>query len=106
MNTNHLEHQKDAWDVDNALLHIAIIMDIWDPLPFSSLPPSPLSHSLWDKITNNEVISLEIWDPPPFSPIPSFPLSHSLWDMITNVKGISSEIWDQFVGGDVLSIAF
>ena len=38
------------------------VTDVWDPPPFSAIPPSPLSHSLWDMITNNEGISLEIWD--------------------------------------------
>ena len=38
------------------------VIDVWDPPPFSSLSPFPLSHSLWDMITNNEGISLEIWD--------------------------------------------
>ena len=37
------------------------ITDIWDSPPFSSLPPSLPSHSLWDMITNNEGISSEIW---------------------------------------------
>ena len=38
------------------------VMDIWDLPPFSSLPPSPSSHSLWNMIMNDEGISLEIWD--------------------------------------------
>ena len=38
------------------------IMDTWDLPPFSSLSPSPLSHFLWDMITNDEGISSEIWD--------------------------------------------
>ena len=54
----------------------------------------------------NITIVTDVWDPPPFFPIPSSPLSHFLWDMITNNEGISSEIWDQFIGGNVLSIAF
>ena len=38
------------------------VTDVWDLLPFSSLSPPPLSHSLWDMITNNKGISSEIWD--------------------------------------------
>ena len=38
------------------------ITDIWDPPPFSALPPSPPSYSLWNMITNHKGISLEIWD--------------------------------------------
>ena len=38
------------------------VIDVWDPLPFSPLPSSPLSHILWDIITKNEGISAEIWD--------------------------------------------
>ena len=41
-----------------------------------------------------------------FSSLPSSPPLHFLWDMITNDEGISLEIWDQFVGSNVLSIAF
>ena len=48
----------------------------------------------------------DVWNPPPFSSLPPSPPSHSLWDMITNDEGISLEIWDQFIGGNVLSIAF
>ena len=29
------------------------ITDMWDPPPFSSLPPSLLFQDLWDMITNN-----------------------------------------------------
>ena len=47
-----------------------------------------------------------IRDSPTFSSLPSSPLSHMLWDMIMNDEGISLEIWDQFIGSDVLSIAF
>ena len=48
----------------------------------------------------------DVCDPPPFlSLLPSLP-SPFLWGMITNDKGIFSEIWDQFVGGNILSIAF
>ena len=36
------------------------VTDVWDPPPFSSLPPSLLSHILWDMITNNKGISTEI----------------------------------------------
>ena len=52
------------------------------------------------------MIITDVWDPLPFSPIQSSLPSQALWDMITNNKGISSEIWEQFVGGNVLSIAF
>ena len=38
------------------------VMNIWNPLPFSSLSPCPSSHSLWDMITNNKGISSDIWD--------------------------------------------
>ena len=38
------------------------VTDVWDPPPLSPIPSSPLSHSLWDMITNNEGIFLEIWD--------------------------------------------
>ena len=33
--------------------NIKDITDMWDPPPFSSLPPSLLSQDLWDMITNN-----------------------------------------------------
>ena len=36
------------------------VTDVWEPPPFSAILPSPLSHSLWDMITNNKGISLEI----------------------------------------------
>ena len=36
------------------------VTDVWDSPPFSSLPPSSLSHTLWDMIMNDEGISLEI----------------------------------------------
>ena len=38
------------------------VTDIWDPPPFSPIPSSPPSHSLWDMITNDKEISAEIWD--------------------------------------------
>ena len=38
------------------------VTDVWDLPLFSPIPSSPLSHSLWDMITNNKGISLEIWD--------------------------------------------
>ena len=38
------------------------VTDVWDPPPFSPIPSSPLSHSLWDQITNNKGIFLEILD--------------------------------------------
>ena len=38
------------------------VTDVWDPPPFSPIPFSPLSHTLWDMITNNKGISVEIWD--------------------------------------------
>ena len=38
------------------------ITDPWDPLSFSTLPPSPLFQLLWDMITNNKGISVKIWE--------------------------------------------
>ena len=38
------------------------VTDVWDPPPFSSLLPSPLSHLLWDMIINDKGISPEIRD--------------------------------------------
>ena len=38
------------------------VTDVWEPLPFSTILPSPLFHPLWDMITNDKWISLEIWD--------------------------------------------
>ena len=38
------------------------VTDVWNSPSFSAILPFPLSHSLWDMITNNEGISLEIWD--------------------------------------------
>ena len=38
------------------------ITDSWDPLPFSTLLPSPLSQLLWNMITNDKGISVEIWE--------------------------------------------
>ena len=40
----------------------ANVIDIWDPLPFSPLPPFPPSHTLWGMIMNNVGISAKIWD--------------------------------------------
>ena len=48
----------------------------------------------------------DVWDPQPFSPILFSPLSYSLWDMITNDEEIFLEIWDQFIGDNILNIAF
>ena len=38
------------------------VTDVWDLSPFSPIPSSLLSHSLWNMITNDEGISIEIWD--------------------------------------------
>ena len=44
------------------ITHTLHVTDVWDSPPFSPIPSSPLSHSLWDMITNDEGISLEIWN--------------------------------------------
>ena len=50
-----LEMELQDYEEDN-------VTDVWEPLPFSTILPSPLFHSLWDMITNDKWISLEIWD--------------------------------------------
>ena len=58
-------HEREVWDfVDLPKGHQIIkgVMDIWDPPLFSSIPPSPPFHTLWDMITNDKGISAEIWD--------------------------------------------
>ena len=74
------------------------VMNIWDPPPFSPIPPSPPSHSLWDMIINDEGISMEVWDQFVGGDVPSitlwrlsplppfFPFPFHLWTYLYSRK--------------------